>query len=89
MKRTRRDSPEWGPYLRRLRRDAGVSQIELARRLCVPRQWVCAVEGGRKGSIEAALRIARALDRPIVVGLSWSGITVRRVPADVDQVAIA
>jgi putative molybdopterin biosynthesis protein len=73
--------------LRQLRRQAGLSQEDLARRAGIARQTVGGIEAGRYGpSLAVALRLARALDKeveeifqlsaqaPHKVIASWSGI---------------
>lgn len=66
---TARTTLQLGLAVRRLRDRRGLSQAELAERAGVSRQWVIAVEQGRKNGLEVGLvmRVLDALDASLTV----------------------
>ncbi|NKY10226.1 helix-turn-helix domain-containing protein [Cellulomonas hominis] len=66
---TARTLPQLGLTIRRLRDRRGLSQVELAERAGVSRQWVIAVEQGQKKGLEVGLimRVLDALDASLTV----------------------
>lgn len=66
---TARTLPQLGLTIRRLRDRRALSQAELAERAGVSRQWVVAVEQGRKNGLEVGLlmRVLDALDASLTV----------------------
>lgn len=66
MARTRSVSSEIGAVVRRARRDAGLSQVELASLLGTTQSAVSLYEAGERGvSIDMAMRMARILGKPV------------------------
>ncbi len=52
--------------LKKLRREKGWTQAQLARQVGVTRQSIIAIEKGKyKPTVELALKLARALNRPV------------------------
>lgn len=66
---TARTLPQLGLTIRRLRDRRALSQAELAERAGVSRQWIIAVEQGRKNGLEVGLlmRVLDALDASLTV----------------------
>lgn len=64
-----RTLPQLGLAIRRLRDRRTLSQAELAERAGVSRQWIIAVEQGRKNGLEVGLlmRVLDALDASLTV----------------------
>lgn len=64
-----RTLPQLGLAIRRLRDRRNLSQAELAERAGVSRQWIIAVEQGRKNGLEVGLvmRVLDALDASLTV----------------------
>ncbi len=59
--------------VRELRECLGLTQADLAARISMTRQTVIAIEQGRYSpSLEAAFRIALALDRPVADVFVWT-----------------
>lgn len=77
-----------GAFLRENRKNAGLGQAELARRIGVSRQWVVEVERGKpRAEIGLVLRALNALDSPLQTGLAASFRGVADAP-DIDIDAI-
>ncbi|MFC5582697.1 helix-turn-helix domain-containing protein [Rhodanobacter terrae] len=77
-----------GAFLRENRKNAGLGQAELARRIGVSRQWVVEVERGKpRAEIGLVLRALNALDSPLQTGLATSFRGVADAP-DIDIDAI-
>jgi len=57
----------WGKRLRQLRKDAGLSQPDLAERAHVSHSYISQLETGKKRnpSVDAAEKLAKALDYPL------------------------
>jgi transcriptional regulator with XRE-family HTH domain len=77
-----KDGKGLGPKIKKLRKQAGLSQTDLGEKLGVSYQQVQKYERGvSKLSVEALLRLARALDQPIGAllpegaGLARAGLT--------------
>jgi transcriptional regulator with XRE-family HTH domain len=64
-----RSLPRLGGAVRRLRRDRGLTQAELAQQAGVSRQWIVTVEQGRTDGIELGrlLRVLDTLDASLMV----------------------
>lgn len=57
---------DFGGNIRRLRQEAGVTQTELARRVCITQSMLCQIERGTKAcSMALGAEIAAALERDI------------------------
>lgn len=57
---------DFGGNIRRLRQEAGVTQAELAQRVCITQSMLCQIERGTKAcSIALGAEIATALERDI------------------------
>jgi len=64
------DATQIGPLIEALRREAGLTQSELARRLATTQAAISKIETGRSlPSLTVIERIARAIGRPITITL--------------------
>lgn len=85
MARTRSATIEIGALMRRTRRDAGLSQAQLAEMLGTTQSAVSLYEAGERGiSIDMVLRLSRLLEKPVSYFLGGDA-TFKRVHDDAQR----
>ena len=73
------DATQIGPLIETLRREAGLTQVELARRLETTQAAISKIETGRSlPSLTVIERIARAIGRPITITLGGTRAPLSR-----------
>lgn len=76
-----------GALLRESRKQAGLGQAELARRIGVSRQWVVEVERGKpRAEMGLVLRALNTLGSPLQTGLTAPGHVADTPDIDIDAI---